>query len=119
MKFYFLKFISFIFCLSERYHTFSEVEQQLLDWEIEFSENNSPWPAQYPGSGIIYSLHQIGISETDQLPIYAVKLSYNANIDEDEAEVLYTGLHHARDPMSYMNLFYYILNYHLISIYCL
>ena len=91
MKFYFLIFISFIFCLSERYHTFSEVEQQLFDWEIEFSENNSPWPAQYPGSGIIYSLHQIGISETDQLPIYAVKLSYDANIDEDEPRVLILG----------------------------
>ena len=97
MKFYFLIFISFIFCLSERYHTFSEVEQQLLDWEIEFSENNSPWPAQYPGSGIIYSLHQIGISETDDLPIYAVKLSYDANIDEDEPRVLILGQCHAEE----------------------
>ena len=97
MKFYFLIFISFIFCLSERYHTFSEVEQQLLDWEIEFSENNSPWPAQYPGSGIIYSLHQIGVSGTDQLPIYAVKLSYNANIDEDEPRILILGQCHAEE----------------------
>ena len=97
MKFYFLILISFIFCLSERYHTFSEVEQQLLDWEIEFSENNSPWPAQYPGSGIIYSLHQIGVSERDELPIYAVKLSYDANIDEDESRVLILGQCHAEE----------------------
>ena len=88
MKVYFFILSSFIFCLSERYHTFYEVEQQLLDWEVEFSNNNSPWPAQYPESGIIYSLHQIGLSENDQLPIYAVKLSYNANEDEDEPRIL-------------------------------
>jgi len=41
-------------------------------------------------------------------PIFAVKLSDNPNVDEDEPEVLYTGLHHAREPMSYMNLFYYM-----------
>ena len=40
--------------------------------------------------------------------IWAIKLSDNPNIDEDEAEILYTGLHHAREPMSYMNLFYYM-----------
>ena len=40
--------------------------------------------------------------------ILALKISDNPNIDEDEAEVLYTGLHHAREPMSFMNLYYYI-----------
>ena len=40
--------------------------------------------------------------------IYAIKVSSNVNIDEDEAEVLYTGMHHAREPMSFMNLYYYI-----------
>ena len=40
--------------------------------------------------------------------IWAIKFSDNPNQDEDEAEVLYTGLHHAREPMSYMNLFYYM-----------
>ena len=40
--------------------------------------------------------------------IWAIKFSDNPNSDEDEAEVLYTGLHHAREPMSYMNLFYYM-----------
>ena len=97
MKFYFLVFISFIFSLSERYHTFYEIEDQLFDWEEEFGSNESPWPAQYPGSGIIYSLHQIGLSENDQLPIYAVKLSYNANIDEDEARILILGQCHAEE----------------------
>ena len=40
--------------------------------------------------------------------IWAIKFSDNPTIDEDEAEVLYTGLHHSREPMSYMNLFYYM-----------
>lgn len=41
-------------------------------------------------------------------PIYYVKVSDNPNIDEDEAEVLYTGIHHAREPISMMNLQYYL-----------
>ena len=40
--------------------------------------------------------------------IWAIKISDNPNVDEDEPEVLYTGLHHAREPMSYMNLFYFM-----------
>ncbi len=40
--------------------------------------------------------------------IYYVKVSDNPNIDEDEAEVLYTGVHHAREPLSMMNLQYYL-----------
>ena len=49
------------------------------------------------GSGIIYSLHQIGLSQSDNLPIYAVKLSYNADIDEDEPRVLILGQYHAEE----------------------
>ena len=97
MNFYFFILLSFIFSLSERNHTFYEVEQQLLDWESEFSNNESPWPAHYPDSGIIYSLHEIGVSENDQLPIYAVKLSYNANEDEDEPRILILGQCHAEE----------------------
>ena len=40
--------------------------------------------------------------------VIALKISDNAAYDEIEPEVLYTGLHHAREPMSYMNLFYYM-----------
>ena len=52
---------------------------------------------------------KISIGQTlDGYDIWALKMSDNPNLDEDEAEVLYTGLHHAREPMSYMNLFYYM-----------
>ena len=94
---------SLSFSLSERYHTFYEVEQQLLDWEEQFSNDDNPWPAQYPGSGIIYQLSQIGVSSHDNLPIYAVKLSYNANEDNDEARVLILGQCHA-EAVSYTHL---------------
>ena len=52
---------------------------------------------------------KISIGQTlEGRDIWALKMSDNPNLDEDEAEVLYTGLHHAREPMSYMNLFYYM-----------
>lgn len=41
-------------------------------------------------------------------PLYYVRLSDNADTDEDEPELLYTGLHHAREPMSMMNLIFYM-----------
>ncbi len=94
---YIILFLSPVFSLSERYHTFYEVEQQLLDWDAEFGSNEAPWPAQYPGSGIIYELIQIGSSNQDNLPIYAVKLSYDADQAEDEARVLILGQCHAEE----------------------
>lgn len=41
-------------------------------------------------------------------PMIAVKISDNVTINENEAEVLYTGLHHAREGMSMMNLFFFM-----------
>jgi len=54
------------------------------------------------------------ISEKDSIgtsfegrTIWAFKLSDNPSIDEDEPEVLFTGLTHAREPLSMMNLYYF------------
>lgn len=47
--------------------------------------------------------------------IYWVKISDNANINEDEPEVLYTGLHHAREGISAQQLIYYM--YYLLENY--
>lgn len=41
-------------------------------------------------------------------PIYWLKISDNPNNDEDESEILYTSIHHAREPMSLMNLVFYM-----------
>ncbi len=40
--------------------------------------------------------------------IWAFKVSDNPNTNEDEPEVLYTSLIHAREPLSMMNLFYFV-----------
>ncbi len=52
------------------------------------------------------------ISETQTTiegrPIYFVRISDNPEIDEDEPEVLYSGIHHAREPVSMMSLLYYM-----------
>jgi hypothetical protein len=41
-------------------------------------------------------------------PIYYVRLSDNPNIDEPEPKVLYTAIHHAREPMSLMETIFYM-----------
>jgi len=40
--------------------------------------------------------------------IWAFKVSDNPDQNEQEPEVLYTGLTHAREPLSMMNLFYFV-----------
>ncbi|MCF6342447.1 MAG: hypothetical protein L3J31_06545, partial [Bacteroidales bacterium] len=40
--------------------------------------------------------------------LYWVRLSDNPNTDENEPEVLYTGIHHAREPMSVQQMIWYM-----------
>lgn len=50
-----------------------------------------------------------GESSVEGRPIYQLKISDNPTIDEaDEPEVLYTALHHAREPNSLTQLIYYM-----------
>lgn len=41
-------------------------------------------------------------------PLIVVKISDNPTVDEAEPEAFYTGLHHAREGMSMMNLFFFM-----------
>ncbi|MEQ9187699.1 MAG: M14 family zinc carboxypeptidase [Cryomorphaceae bacterium] len=41
-------------------------------------------------------------------PIYWVKISDNASVNENEPEVLYTAIHHAREPQSLTQLIFYM-----------
>ena len=61
--------------------------------------------AQYPQ--LISEKLDIGISYEGR-PVYAVCISDNADVDEGEPEVLYTGLHHAREGASIMTVFYFM-----------
>ena len=82
--------------LSERYHTYSEIDSILHDLNEEFGDTlniNSP----YPNSGPIFKLIELGVSNQDSLPFWAVKLSFNAHIDEDEPRVLILGQCHAEE----------------------
>ena len=79
--------------LHERYHTYEEIQSQLEEWNDEFGDSANI----YPGSGIIYHLEELGISTEDGLPFWAVKLSYNADIEEDEPKFLFLGQCHAEE----------------------
>ena len=64
--------------------------------------------AQYPN---LISVRQAISTDTlthDGREIYWVKISDNPNVDEDENEVLYTGVHHAREPIGVQQLVYYM-----------
>jgi len=76
------------------YYTFEEIEEKLDELSNE-----------YPN--IFTQKISIGLT-LEGRNIWAIKVSDNPNEDENEPEALYTGLHHAREPMSYMNLFYFM-----------
>jgi hypothetical protein len=63
---------------------------------------------------LITSKVSIG-SSVQSRPIYMVKISNNPNVNEEEPEILYTALHHAREPEGMMLLIYYM--YYLLENY--
>ena len=82
--------------LSERYTTYEELEQKILEWDQEYGSNSDPFP-NISNEGIIFHHEVIGYSGVDNLPIWAIKLSFNANIDEDEPKTLILGQCHAEE----------------------
>ncbi len=48
-------------------------------------------------------------------PVYYVKISDNPNDNEEETRVLYTGMHHAREPISLQQMLFFM--YHLLENY--
>ena len=62
---------------------------------------------QYPD--LISVRQQVGTDLTHQgRKVEWVRISDNANEDESEPEILYTALHHAREPISMMQLVYFM-----------
>ncbi len=82
--------------LIERWHTYEEIRDQLQLWDEQFGNNPNPSPG-YSGSGIIYHLEEIGRSTQADLPFWAVRLSYNADVKEDEPRILILGQCHAEE----------------------
>jgi len=88
---------SFVLC-NEDYYSYEKIDETLHAWKTEFGLGPHP-STHYPESdfGIIYHLDTLGYSSTDSLPIFGVKLSANANIDEAEPRVLIIGQCHAEE----------------------
>ena len=102
--------------LSDRYHTYEDVDIQLSEWNLEFGYNENPSPF-YSGSGIIYHLIELGTSTNDNLPFWGVRLSYNADEKEDEPRGLILGQCHAEEiygveiSMKLIDMFLHPLDY--------
>jgi hypothetical protein len=71
--------------LPPRYHTYDEMKAELDSLQ-----------AVYPD--LVY-IDSIGVTQNDNLPIWAVKLSDNASQNEDEPAVLYVGQCHAEEVL--------------------
>lgn len=73
----------------------------------EFIDEIDAMAAQYPN--LITAKSPIGSFQTiENRPIYWVRLSDNPNTDEAEPEVLYTAVHHAREPNSLSEVIFYM-----------
>jgi hypothetical protein len=83
------------------FYTFNEVVNQLDSMKI-----------LYPN--LITEKQTIGYS-IENRPIWMVKISDNPDLNENEPQVLYTALHHAREPQGMMTILYYM--YYLLEKY--
>jgi len=75
------------------YHSYNDIRNQLFAWNEEFGDS----PHSHYQNTIVYQLDSIGVSTNENLPIYAVKLSVNANEEEDEPRILILGQCHAEE----------------------
>lgn len=81
-------FVTAIFALDplpDCYHTYDEITAELLQLEN-----------QYPALAKVYT---IGYSELDSIPIYAMKISDNVQIEEFEPAVVFVGQVHAEEVL--------------------
>mgnify|MGYP000560123960 CR=1 FL=1 len=74
------------------YHSYDDIRDQLFAWNAEFGDSNHPFY-----NSEVYQLDSIGVSTNENLPIYAVKLSINANEEEDQPRILILGQCHAEE----------------------
>lgn len=73
----------------------------------EFISEIDAMVAQYPN--LISAKAPIGTFQThESRPIYWMRISDNPNTNEGEPQVLYTAIHHAREPGSLSQLIYYM-----------
>ncbi|MFQ5823828.1 MAG: M14 family zinc carboxypeptidase [bacterium] len=71
--------------ITASYKSYGEIETKLHVLQLRYPD--------------ILIIEQIGESTALGLPIWAVKISDNAIHQEDEPRILFTGVHHAREPI--------------------
>ena len=71
--------------LDPRYHTYEEIKAELDSLQNLYPE--------------LVFVDSIGVTFTDSIPIWAVKISDNASIDEDEPAVMFAGQCHAEEVL--------------------
>jgi hypothetical protein len=69
--------------------------------------------SQYPN--LISPRYPLDYTTANGRQLYWVRISNNPTVDEGETEVLYTGMHHAREAIGMQLLFYYM--YYLLENY--
>jgi hypothetical protein len=80
----------------------------------EMLDNLDSMASKYPA--LIAARQPIATGTTiEGRPVWYVKISDNPNIDEPEPEMLYTALHHSREPASMSQLIFYM--WHLLENY--
>jgi carboxypeptidase T len=73
----------------------------------EMLDNLDSMASKYPNLITIRQALPGGTTHENR-PVFYVKISDNANLDESEPEVLYTSVHHAREPGGMSQLIYYM-----------
>ncbi|MDH5683458.1 MAG: M14 family zinc carboxypeptidase [candidate division WOR-3 bacterium] len=71
------------YSVDPRYHTYGEMTDEMIAAALEYPE--------------ICRLHTIGYSSFFQLPLLALKISDNPDVEEDEPRFLFNGVHHATE----------------------
>jgi hypothetical protein len=77
------------------FFTFAEMQQILDSMQLLYPNLITVKTSLFPQS-------------VENRPIYWVKISDNPNVDEPEPEILYTALHHAREPQSLSQLIFFM-----------
>jgi carboxypeptidase T len=73
----------------------------------EMIANLDSMASKYPNLITVKQAIPFGTTVEGQ-PVYYVKISDNANVDETEPEVLYSAVHHAREPGGMSQLIFYM-----------
>lgn len=82
------------------YYTYAEMLEQLDSMHAMYP-NLITLRDSLPAVGSVSTSHE-------GRPLWMVKVSNNADVDEDEPEMIYTALHHAREPGSLTQTIFYL-----------